>query len=154
MPKAYSRRSWWSGSSGSSNGPSLSQHLNRMSTQACPVWESRIYGRRARLNRPSASSCSRLIIDRDPAPLMDGQFTRRFAQSRARSFLRTIDFGRVFNNSRLSEYSKLYFLVCGVSQDRWRREGEKWIGKKERNFVIEASLCSRENRDCKFTKCT
>lgn len=36
MPKAYSRRSWWSGSSASSNGPSLSQHLNRMSTQASP----------------------------------------------------------------------------------------------------------------------
>lgn len=34
MPKAYSRRSWWSGSSASSNGPSLSRHLNRMSTQA------------------------------------------------------------------------------------------------------------------------
>lgn len=28
MPKAYSRRSWWSGSSASSNGPSLSRHLN------------------------------------------------------------------------------------------------------------------------------
>ena len=95
MPKAYSRRSWWSGSSGSSNGPSLSQHLNRMSTQACPVWESRIYGRRARLNRPSASPCSRLIIDRDPAPLMDGQFTRRFTQSRTQSFLRAIDLTEV-----------------------------------------------------------
>lgn len=61
MPKAYSRRSWWSGSSASSNGPSLSRHLNRMSTQASlALSESRICGRNCRLSHPC-----RLIIDRD-----------------------------------------------------------------------------------------
>lgn len=60
MPKAYSRRSWWSGSSASSNGPSLSRHLNRMSTQASlALSESRICGRNC-LSHPC-----RLIIDRD-----------------------------------------------------------------------------------------
>lgn len=62
MPKAYSRRSWWSGSSASSNGPSLSRHLNRMSTQASlrvtNLWEEP-WGNR-RLSHPC-----RLIIDRD-----------------------------------------------------------------------------------------
>lgn len=64
MPKAYSRRSWWSGSSAPPMVPPCPSTWT-----GCPHRpgrpESRIYGRRTGPNRTGASYCCRLIIDRD-----------------------------------------------------------------------------------------
>lgn len=121
MPKAYSRRSWWSGSSASSNGPSLSRHLNRMSTQASlrvtNLWEELPPLSSLSINYRSWSDVSTVCLD----------FSFHL-------FFLSFFFGFV-RKLRLEKWGVIFFSI------RFRNleiaEEETWKEMRRRHFQIE-----------------